>query len=167
MVEALKYRIRPAERADLAALEWDGEYKHFRRVYRQAMQEAERGNRLLLVAEVEEEIIGQIFIAFENGWKNRFRGQRAAYLHSFRVKPDYRNQGVGRSLLRRAESEVMAHGWERVVISVAKENAGALRLYENLGYRVFSEDAGSWSYFDEEGVLQHIDEPAYVLDKEL
>ena len=167
MVDVLQFRIRPAERADLTELEWDGQYKHFRRVYQQAMQEAERGNRLLLVAEADEEIIGQIFIAFENTWKNRFRGQRTAYLHSFRVKPAYRNQGIGRSLLKRAEAEIISHGFGRSVISVAKENTDALRLYEKHGYHIFSEDAGSWSYFDDKGVLQHINEPAYVLQKEL
>jgi len=167
MVDVVQYRIRPAEASDLAALEWEGEYKHFRRVYRQALQEAERGNRLLLVAEVEEGLIGQIFIAFENAWKGRFRGHSAAYLHSFRVKEAYRNQGVGRSLLARAEAEIIAHGFERAVISVAKENSAALRLYESRGYRIFSEDAGNWSYFDHEGVLQQMHEPAYVLQKQL
>jgi ribosomal protein S18 acetylase RimI-like enzyme len=167
MVEAIRYRIREAQASDLKALEWEGEYKHFRRVYQQAMREAERGNRLLLVAEVNEELIGQIFIAFENVWKNRFREGAAAYLHSFRVKQTFRNQGIGRSLLKRAEVELIAHGYNRAVISVAKENDGALRLYESEGYRIFGEDQGNWSYFDHEGVLQHIHEPAYVLEKQL
>jgi ribosomal protein S18 acetylase RimI-like enzyme len=167
MVDLVRYRIRPAEPSDLEALEWDGEYRHFRRVYRQAMQEAARGNRLLLVAEADEGLIGQIFIAFESLWKTHFRGQTTAYLHSFRVKQPYRNQGVGRSLLQRAEEEIIANGYERVVISVAKENPEALRLYEKMGYRIFSEEAGNWSYFDHEGVLQHIHEPAFVLQKPL
>jgi len=167
VIDAVRYRIRHAEESDLAALEWDGEYKHFRRVYRQVMQDALRGTRVLLVAEVEEELIGQLFIAFESIWKSRFRGQPAAYLHSFRVKPAYRNQGVGHALMDRAEEEIIAHGYGRAVISVAKDNPGALRLYENLGYHVFSEDTGNWSYFDHEGMLQHIREPAFVMQKRL
>jgi ribosomal protein S18 acetylase RimI-like enzyme len=63
--------------------------------------------------------------------------------------------------------ELIAHGYNRAVISVAKENDGALRLYESEGYRIFGEDQGNWSYFDHEGVLQHIHEPAYVLEKQL
>ncbi len=167
MIDTLQVRIRPAQEQDLQALEWEGEYTHFRRIYRRIMQEALKGRRLLLVAEAEGELIGQIFIYFDTGWRQFFNGRSTAYLHSFRVKTEYRNRGLGRMLIERAELELIERGFAYTVISVAKDNPDARRLYEQLGYKVFNEDDGEWSYLDHEGVLQTVHEPAYVLQKSL
>lgn len=167
MTEPLQVRIRPAQVQDLEALEWGGEYTHFRRIYRRIMQDALKGRRLLLVAEADGELIGQIFIFFDTGWRQFFNGRSTAYLHSFRVKPAYRNRGLGRELMDRAEQELMERGFAYAVISVAKDNLDARRLYEQLGYTVFNEDDGEWSYLDHESVLQTVHEPAYVLQKAL
>jgi len=42
--------IRPLAEADLPALEWDGEFTHFRRVYARAYERSRRGHALLWVA---------------------------------------------------------------------------------------------------------------------
>ena len=42
MLEKVDLRIRQATESDLPALEWDGEYIHFRRVYREAMKEVKK-----------------------------------------------------------------------------------------------------------------------------
>jgi ribosomal protein S18 acetylase RimI-like enzyme len=167
MSDKLRVLIRAAEERDLRALEWEGEYKHFRRIYQRIMQEALKGRRLLLVAEAEGSLIGQIFIYFDTGWSQFFNGRSTAYLHSFRVKERYRNRGLGRLLLERAEQELLDRGFAHAVISVAKDNRAARRLYEQFGYRVFNEDEGEWNYLDHEGVLQTVIEPAYVLQKTL
>jgi hypothetical protein len=54
-----------------------------------------------------------------------------------------------------------------VTIAVAKDNPNARRLYERLGYRVFAEDAGCWSFMDPDGQWQRVTEPCYVLEKHL
>ena len=66
MVDQVAPLIREAQESDLRALEWEGRYKHFRRLYRQAMREAQQGRRILLVAELEEEIVGQLFVQLES-----------------------------------------------------------------------------------------------------
>src|SRR4030065_550233 len=60
VAEAVGFRIRPATEADLVALEWGGEYRRFRRLYRTALEEAKRGERVLLVAEVPAGGGGQV-----------------------------------------------------------------------------------------------------------
>jgi ribosomal protein S18 acetylase RimI-like enzyme len=167
MLEALELRIREATEDDLSAMEWEGEFIRFRRIYHDAMKEAKKGRRVILVAEVAEALVGQIFVNLHSTWRNIFFGQRTGYLHSFRVKPEFRNQGVGRRLIQKAESELKARGYRRAVISVAKTNHAALRLYRALGYEVFREDPGRWSFLDHENQVQHITEPAYILRKTL
>ncbi|MGD8634148.1 MAG: GNAT family N-acetyltransferase [Anaerolineales bacterium] len=167
MVDTLGVRIRPARESDLPALEWDGEYTHFRRVYHQALREAKRDRRLIYLAETSGEVVGQLFIHLHSIWKNSFTGTQAGYLHSFRVKPRYRSQGIGSRLLDTAENALLDRSYRRAVISVAKVNARAQRLYTRHGYRVYSEDPGEWAFVDHRGNLNKISEPAFVMVKTL
>jgi ribosomal protein S18 acetylase RimI-like enzyme len=152
---------------DLPALEWGGEFIHFRRVYHHAMLEAKQGKRVILVAEAEGVLIGQIFVNYYSTWRNSKIGLRTGYIHSFRVKPEYRNQGIGRNLIQTAEAYLERNGFDRVIISVAQENQGALRLYQGLGYEILHKDPGRWSFRDHQDQIQHIHEPAFVLCKSL
>ncbi|MFA9404856.1 MAG: N-acetyltransferase family protein [Anaerolineales bacterium] len=167
MDETLSYRIREVRESDLHALEWDGEFKHFRRLYRQALDEAKLGRRILLVVENEGEILGQIFIHLKSKWNHHFAPDRTGYLHSFRVKPRFRMMGIGTSLLQEAEERLLDYGFSRAIISVAKDNVPARLMYEKLGYTIFAEDTGEWSYFDDNGVLQNIIEPSFILVKRI
>jgi ribosomal protein S18 acetylase RimI-like enzyme len=167
MVERVEVLIRQAREGDLSALEWEGRYQHFRRLYRRAMSQAKLGHRILLVAEVDGRIVGQIFAQLASGRADLADGASSGYLYAFRVRPNYRNQGIGTRLIESAQDELRRRGFRRVVIAVAKTNMGARRLYEKLGYKRFAEDPGEWSYIDHEGKLRHVSEPAYVLEREL
>ncbi len=166
MVERVQVVIRPVTEADLQALEWEGRYRHFRRLYRMAYLEAQRGRRLLMVAEAQGRVVGQIFIQFSGG-RHNLRGVKTGYLHAVRVRPEWRGQGIGTQLIQAAEEELRARGFQRAVLAVSQANEGARRLYERLGYRLFAEDPGRWSYVDDQGRKRHVDEPAFVLDKRL
>ena len=53
--------IRCAEDADLIAMEWDGEYSHFRRLFADTYQQAELGLAKIWVAELDHTgLIGQL-----------------------------------------------------------------------------------------------------------
>lgn len=167
MVDLPRVIIREARESDLRALEWEGRYQHYRRLYRRALAEAKKGRRVLLVAEAEDRVVGQIFVQLASSRAEYADGDRSGYLYSFRVRPEFRNQGIGTQLLEAAEQELAQRGFSRAVIAVAKDNAAALRLYEGRGYTVFSEDPGRWSYVDHEGELRRVSEPAFVLEKQL
>lgn len=167
MVERTAVLIRPATEADLPALEWDGEYRHFRRVYRSALNEARQDRRMVLVAELGGEVVGQLFVQLENVQLDPGGRRPTGYLYALRVRPPFRNQGIGTALVARAEDDLRRRRFVRAAIAVAKDNIGALRLYRRLGYQMFAEDPGNWSYLDDEGRLRHVFEPSYLLDKEL
>lgn len=167
MDDTLPMVIRDARDEDLLLMEWGGEYTRFRKLYRLAYHEAQNGNRVLLVAETNGDLVGQIFIHFSSRWRNHFSLQKSAYLHSFRVKPKFRNQGFGSNLLTEAENRTIQYGYQRVIISVAQDNPDALRLYQNRGYIQFGNDPGVWSFYDHEGCLHTITEPSFLLTKVL
>ena len=75
--------------------------------------------------------------------------------------------GIGTSLLQEAEERLLDYGFSRAIISVAKDNVPARLMYEKLGYAIFAEDTGEWSYFDDNGVLQNIIEPSFILVKRI
>lgn len=167
MVEALDIFVRPADETDLIAMEWEGEYLRYRRVYQHAMEEMKRGQRIILVAEVGEEIVGQILIQLRIHRAEFRREIPSAYFHAFRVRPAYRKQGVGTRLILEAETVVKEHGFKRAVIAAAHENPDARRLYERLGYQIFMSDPGHWSYVDHLGRLRTLHEPSDILEKRL
>jgi ribosomal protein S18 acetylase RimI-like enzyme len=99
----------------LPALEWEGRYQHFRRLYRHAMAEARRGRRVLLVADVDGQIVGQVFIQLTSGRADLADGSHSGYLYAFRVRPQFRNQGIGTQLLLEAEAVLRRQHFHRAV----------------------------------------------------
>ena len=165
MAEAPPLVIREARADDLPALEWEGEYQRYRLVYQRAYAEARRGRRVLLVAESLGHVVGQIFVQVDSTLTGG--NGRTAYLYALRVRPEARNRGIGTELVREAETILRQRGFLRAMISVAQDNHAARRLYERLGYEAFGEDPGHWSFFDDQGQVQEVHEPAFLLDKRL
>ena len=161
----LKFCIREAVETDLPALEWDGEYERFRLVYRRAMTEAKKGRQVLLLADYNNLIVGQIFILLNTVNADPRPQPYTGYLYSFRVKTDYRNQGIGSSLIENAENVLLERSFRRVLIGVAKENRDARRLYQRHGYKIVADDPGEWTFIDHNRQVQHVVEPTFILEK--
>ena len=51
------------------------------------------------------------------------------------VDPAYRGMGIGTALLQKAEARARSMGKYTMSLGVVGENAGAIRLYERVGYR--------------------------------
>ena len=159
--------IRIADSTDIPKLEWYGQYKHFRTLLRRAYREQLQGRRVLLVADFNDFPIGQLFIQLQSNNPRIADGKKRAYLYSFRVMDMFRGQGIGTLLIKTAENMILEKGFKLMTIAVAKENHGALRLYERLNYRKFAEDSGRWTYTDHLGVIQQMNEPCWILEKNL
>ena len=162
------YTIRTARRSDLPALEWDGAYTHFRRLFARAYEYVLRGEAAIFLAEHPQDgIVGQVFVQYESNRPELADGNERAYVYSFRVKPAHRGQGIGTRLMETVENDLRARGFRRVTLNVAKDNPRARQLYERLGYRVVGEDPGQWSYEDHNGHRRFVSEPAWRMWKEL
>jgi ribosomal protein S18 acetylase RimI-like enzyme len=160
--------IRQVQREDLSALEWDGEYTHFRRLYAEAFRRAEIGESVLWVAELPEYgLIGQLFVHLDSRRHELADGETRAYIYGFRIRPAFRRQGIGTRMLRIAETDLARRGYRRVVLNVGRENLEARQLYERHGYFVTGTDPGRWSYIDDQGNLRDVHEPAWRMEKEL
>mgnify|MGYP000456889477 CR=1 FL=1 len=160
-------QLRLAIRADLPKLEWFGQYTHYRTLFKRAYREQQEGRRLMLVADCNDFPIGHVFIQLQSDENAIADGYSRAYLYSLRVMELFRGRGIGTRLLREAEAHVRSRGFHWTTIAVAKENGGALRLYERLGYQIFRDDPGIWSYRDESNETHWVNEPCWILEKPL
>lgn len=161
--------IRHLKPNELPALEWDGAYSHFRRVYASALQRAQRGIAVLWVAEGEaNKLIGQVFVLLNSEFDPQLaNGEDRAFIHSFRVRPEFRNRGLGARLLQAAETDLLSRNFKIVGLNVADDNVAARRFYERLGYRPVMKVSGEWRYVDHQGGERDVNEPGWRLIKNL
>lgn len=160
--------IRPAEGRDLRQIEWEGEYRRFRRVYQDVFERTKKGLALMWLAELPDGVLaGQGFVQLKMNDRSSADGKRRAYLHSFRVRPEYRNSGLGTAIMDHIESDLTRRGFRELTLNVAEENAGALRLYRRRGFEVVKRISGEWSFYDDQGQLRSVSEPGFRLMKTL
>jgi len=160
-----EFIIRPLREEELPALEWDGEYAHFRHLFRQSFEEMQLGQRVMLVATAAGSgaLAGQVFIQFISSDPKYADGASRGYLYALRVKPEYQNRGLGRQLIQAAEEQLRGRAMQVSTIGVAKDNLHAQRLYERMGYQIVGEDPGRWTYVDHHGRLREVNEPSWLM----
>lgn len=160
--------IRLAKQGDLPAMEWEGEYTHFRRLYQDAYESARNGHALLWVVEIPGAgLVAQAFVQLSSTRRDLADGITKAYVYGFRVRPNFRGRGLGTRLMQVIEAELYRRGFRQVCLNVTRDNHEARRLYERLGYRVAALEEGRWSYIDDRGVRQYVHEPAWRMEKRL
>lgn len=162
--------IRNVQKSDLPGLEWDGEYRHFRRVFADAYERAQMGFSVLWAADLPAPgpgIIGQVFIQLTCDRPELADGNQRAYLYSFRMRAAYRGKGIGTQILEVVENDLQERGFRAVTLNVARDNYSAQRLYSRHGYRIIAPEPGKWSYPDEYGIWHHVEEPAWRMEKRL
>lgn len=163
-----RIRLRIATDADLPALEWNGEYSHFRQLYRDIYLSARKGEALLWVAElIGDGIIGQLFVQLTSTRNELADGVHRAYIYGFRIKTEFRRLGIGSYMLQFIEADLGQRGFQRICLNVDRENIDARRLYERFGYIIVAAEAGYWSYLDENGIRHFVHEPAWRMEKDL
>jgi ribosomal protein S18 acetylase RimI-like enzyme len=163
----MQITIRQLQRDDLPKLEWYGQFSHFRKVFGRSYMGQLEGNRYLLVADMQGFPIGRVFIGRIGQNLMLSDGYERGYLYSLQVMSLFQGQGIGTSLITRAESYLMREGFRIATIGVSKKNLRALRLYQRLGYAIFDEDEGKWSYNDHLGIERKVFDPSFLLAKNL
>lgn len=158
--------IRLATADDLPELEWGGELSHFRRIYTEAYRLMQSGDVLMWVAALPGiGIVGQLFVHMYHLNSSHGNAHPHAYIYGFRVRPQYRGRGIGSQLLLNTENDLIRRGFRSISLNVARDNEAARRLYERFGYQVVGSEPGVWSYIDEKGIRQHVNEPAWRMQK--
>ena len=159
--------IRKGMQTDLPALEWDGEYAHYHRLFADAYQQMEQGRAVIWIAELPREgLVGQLFVSLNSYRVELADGKTRAYLFGFRVRPAYRSIGIGTAMMHTVEADLADRGFLQLTLNVGQENPAARIFYERLGYWVIGPDPGCWSYLDDRGQRVDVCEPAWRMIKD-
>ena len=151
--------IRSTAAEDLPKLEWFGAFAHFRDLYQRTWRDHEAGRRLMLVADLNNFPIGQVWVDVTPS--------EYAYLYALRVMEPLQGLGLGTRLIASAEALARSHYYRQIQLAVEKTNTGARRLYERLGYQVFSQRVDVWSYTDHLAQTHWVQEDVYGMRKML
>lgn len=166
--EAGQILIRKLEARDLPGLEWEGQFAHYRRLYADAYKRAQQNLAVLWVAEDQNHhLIGQVFIQLICDRHDLADGLTRAYLYGFRTRPEVRSQGVGTRMVQVVESDLINRNFKILTLNVAQINLRAQQLYRRLGFTITAYEPGHWSYIDHHGILHHVNEPAWRMEKKL
>ena len=65
------------------------------------------------------------------------RPRRTAHIPQVAVAREFQGMGLGTALMERAFTRLAAKGFQEVSLTVTDLNAGAVRLYERLGFTTF------------------------------
>jgi len=89
-----------------------------------------KGRALLLVAESEQHIVGYVLLLYH-------QGTSLGRVYSLAIAAEQRKLGLAKQLMEIAEREALEDGRSFLRLEVRPDNAGAIRLYEKLGYEIF------------------------------
>nr|MBN1228501.1 GNAT family N-acetyltransferase [Anaerolineae bacterium] len=159
--------IRTANEQDIARLEWNKQFWHYRELFQSAYKGQIAGLRLILVAAHNDYPIGRLFIQLGPADPLFADGKTRAYLYSFQVMEAFQGIGIGTALITHAEEVLSANSFLAATISVEKENLGARRLYSRLGYQPLKDYLSTWSYTDPAGRCHTVTEDCWLLLKTL
>lgn len=88
----------------------------------------------ICVAESKGTVVGYISIEVHD------KPEKFVYLDDLSVAGSFRNSGIGTALIERAESYAKQINAMYTALHIENSNKSALRLYERLGYRLYSSD---------------------------
>ncbi len=160
--------IRLIREEDLPALEWDGEYTRYRKVYREVFRNFQKGISLPYVAETEEDgIIGQVFLTRKDPNPSYSPRSRYFFLSSFRIKPQFRSRGLGNRMMQICFRDVRSHRIRDIFLNCSSDNNRARRFYEKHGFRIVRLDEGNWTYINDEGLVVTEPQSAYLMRRTL
>jgi ribosomal protein S18 acetylase RimI-like enzyme len=156
----LPVTIRTCRPTDLANLEWFGLLTEYRQMIAEAFQRFQKGEILMLVAEVNRFPAGQVWVDLV-----KRREESIGVLWALRVFLPFQNLGIGTALIASAEERLNSLGFLISELGVEKDNVQAKRLYERLGYGVVREHIEAWEYIPPDGSTLRVTSDEWIMHK--
>ena len=92
------------------------------------------GNAVFWTLDKDGELIGELYVFLNLEDKDFADGESTAYLCAFRVKKEYRGQGLGSNLMNAALAELKEIGFHTATIGVGSDKPLNIQLYRRFGF---------------------------------
>ncbi len=152
--------IRYARQDDLRKLEWFGLLTPARDHIERAYARAQQGEVIFLIADLNGFPIGQVWVVIQ-------AAENTGLIQALRVLQPLQNMGIGTRLIHASEQAMIERGLQMAEINVTRNNPGAKRLYERVGYHLIGDKIVYWSYTPPGGDPQQVEDHVWVLRKDL
>ena len=113
------------------------------------------------VAELDGRPVGRIGLDFR-----KCADEGMGYLWSAHVEEGFQSRGIGTALINHLETIARTQGFNMIRLDVDKTNHRARRFYERLGYAIYGEFEGRWSYQEGDRVIEVVEE-GWTMRKQL
>jgi ribosomal protein S18 acetylase RimI-like enzyme len=117
------------------------------------LERQEQSQVYIAVAELDGIPVGRVGIDFK---LNEDKG--TAYLWSAHVDSEFQSRGIGTALFLHLEHIALQRGFTLIEVEVGKNNPRARQLYERLGYQVYGEAIGRWSYREGDRIVEVVED---------
>ena len=97
-------------------------------------EEIASGNRLVFIYKINGEFIGEGALVLDAGDADYTIPNKRVYISRMIVKKEYRNRGIGSTILEFLINKAKAMGFSEMTIGVDKDNTNALHLYRKYGF---------------------------------
>ena len=125
--------IRTASAEEMLKLWGYDEIEHASSTARFFYENLSSGNALFWTIEHEGELIGELYVFFAIEEDKDFAdGITTAYLCAFRVRKEYRGQGLGSQMMETALADLKSRGFQRATIGADDERNR--KLYDRMGF---------------------------------
>ncbi len=126
------------------------------------------GNAVFWTLDNDGELIGELYVFMNLDDKDFADGQTTAYLCAFRVKEEYRGQGLGSRIMNTALAELKEIGFHTATIGVGIDKPQNIQLYRRLGFNKKVKDCHyDPCGMDENNQPEYEEEAWWLLSKEL
>jgi GNAT superfamily N-acetyltransferase len=126
-------RIRKASGEEMLALWGYEDVRQASRTARFFYQNISSGNAVFWTVDHDGALIGELYAFLNIDEDKTFAdGTAVAYLCAFRVKKEFRGQGLGRGMMAAALADLKARGFRRATIGAGEERN--LKMYRRLGF---------------------------------
>ena len=126
------------------------------------------GNADFWTLEHDGELIGELY-AFRNIEEDHdfADGNTVAYLCAFRIRKEYRGQGLGSKLMQTVLADLKSAGFRHVTIGVGPDEEQNVRLYHRLGFTSKIKDCYTDPCAMDKNMKPAPDEGFWLLSKDL
>lgn len=163
--------VRIGDITDFNRLEWAWQNSiDTQRVYRERIQ---KGSQEFWVVELtkdqqEEDLLGEFHIVWESPDPDEADGMTRAYICAYRIHPEYRGEGYGKSLLNAVLNRLREQGIQEATIGVKQNRPEIKEMYQKWGFtELLKVKQVDHHNFDENGNPNPVDSPIELYMKKL